>query len=52
MEKKLDKYDPPMIATIKDNSSKTYSRLVMFRKSEEEKVKQKYGPKLDIWLAQ
>lgn len=51
----LDKYDPPVMATIpyivKDDSGnvvRKYKELIFFRKSHLEEMKEKYGDDLEV----
>lgn len=45
----LDKYDPPVIAFLKDPEDEKWKHVFVIRKSQLEAAKEIYGDCLEVW---
>lgn len=45
----LDKYDPPVMAFVKDPENEKWKSALLIRKSQLEAAKEEYGDLLEVW---
>lgn len=45
----LDKYDPPVMAFVKDPDNEKFKGVLLIRQLQLEAAKEEYGDRLEVW---